>query len=109
MLKKQHRLSRTAFNQVFQIGRRVHSPVATAILTPGDQLQASVVVGKKVHKQAVDRNRLRRGVYALLEQSLPPSYTGKIILILKPAARTLSRRELRVQLQDFLARILNPR
>lgn len=60
MLKKQHRLTVAEFDQYFKAGRRFHGEYLQLIYTATESFHGAVVVGKKVYKNAVDRNRLRR-------------------------------------------------
>lgn len=112
MLAKAYRLSRPEFNEYFKRGQRIHTDVATIIFTPSPTFKVSVVVGKKVSKQAVERNRLRRQVYGIFDAMVatdPTSITGVYIIILKPAARTCTRTSLRTTLTTSLARLGNTR
>lgn len=86
MLKKKERLNRTEFNRFFSVGKRTHTPYLQIISAPSDVFHGSVVVGKKVYKKAVDRNKVRRQIYNILYQfnkknQLPRTY----IIIAKPA------------------------
>lgn len=93
MLAKKHRLSRTDFSQYFKQGKRFHSKFATLIFTPDkNHFHGAVVVSKKVNKQAVRRNTLRRRVYAQLYRTLNEEKTGVYIIVLKPAFNGLSRK-----------------
>lgn len=112
MLAKKYRLNRPEFNEYFKCGQRFHSDIATIIHTPSPTFKASVVVGKKVSKQAVVRNRLRRQVYGVFDELLVEHHelmTGIFILILKPSASKSSRASLRNSIFDTLARIRNTR
>ncbi len=94
MLKKQQRLSTASFNEVFKIGRRLHTPYFQVVYLQSTDFHASVVVGKKVAKTAVLRNRLRRQVYGVLSRCQHPDqlpYT--LIVIAKPPLGGLVRRE----------------
>lgn len=87
MLAKQQRLSRREFDRVFQHGVRSHTPYGQVIYTSAPSAKAAVVVSKKVAKSAVERNRLRRRVYSILENTtLPPAH---YIFILKPSIRDI--------------------
>jgi ribonuclease P protein component len=68
MLPKQSRLTAGEVREVIAHGRSVRASVLSAKFVPAKQLRASVVVSKKVAKQAVERNRLRRAVYRALEK-----------------------------------------
>lgn len=88
MLKKSDRLTKKEFDRFFSSGRRLHTPLFTLVHTSQAGFNGAVVVGKKVFKRAVDRNKLRRRLYNILyrlsrEQTLSGVY---IILTKSPAA-----------------------
>lgn len=94
MLRKRQRLSSAGFSEVFKAGRRLHTAYFQLIYLPSEDFHASVVVGKKVAKTAVRRNRLRRQVYGVLHRSAvgtPLSVT--VIVVAKPALAMLASRE----------------
>ena len=105
MLKKKQRLAKKEFDHYFASGKRFHSPLLQLIYTPHESFHGAAVVGKKVHKKAVDRNKLRRRLYASLytlkgEQNL----TGVFMVIAKLPAKEASYKELKASLSK-LARI----
>tara|TARA_B100000745_G_scaffold294021_1_gene236518 strand:- start:1371 stop:1694 length:324 start_codon:yes stop_codon:yes gene_type:complete len=94
MLKKKQRLTKKEFDHVFKNGKRVHSPILQLIYQPGEQFHGAAVVGKKVYKKAVDRNRLRRRLYAVLyRQQKEVERAGTYILIAKPAIKEVSKQQ----------------
>jgi len=96
MLKKQYRLTRKEFTAVWDTGRRHHSQYLTLVVTPSETFKAAVVVGKKVSAAAVDRNRLRRQLYGVIESTIPiDHYQGAMLLIAKPLLSKISTRERR--------------
>ena len=105
------RLSRRAFTTYFKIGRRFQTPALTLVYSPTDTLAVAAVVGKKVSKQAVGRNRIRRRIYAGMRRSFTVHTitTGTYILIAKPAAATYSRAALAAELVTLLALPLKSR
>lgn len=107
MLKKRERLTRAAFSRSFAIGKRYHSPSVQLIVAPGDSFHGSVVVGKKVYKKAVDRNRLRRRLYGVLYQwSKKPSLPkATYIVITKPVGTSFSSKTHCTDLHDLLGRM----
>lgn len=107
MLKKAHRLSKKEFDVAWNTGRRYQSPYLTIVVAPSETFQAAAVVGKKVAKLAVDRNRLRRQVYGALERTIPlHTYQGAILVITKPPFATLPVRERRVVVENELKKLL---
>lgn len=106
MLGKSQRLSRRAFSTTFRSGRRYQSPHLTLIHAPAAHFAGAVVVGKKVAKLAVTRNRVRRRLTATLRESpVTTQYPGAFIIITKPGAASISRRALRAELVELLARV----
>lgn len=92
MFKKAERLTKTEFDNFFKIGKRFHSPHLTIVYAQHPSLHASVVVGKKVSKQAVRRNTLRRRIYASLRSVLKANdKQGVFIVIVKPTYNSLTR------------------
>lgn len=93
MLSKRQRLSTAAFKEVFKAGRRLHTPYFQVVYLKSTDFHASVVVGKKVAKTAVRRNRLRRQVYGVLSRAhLSAALPLTLILIAKPALATVPSR-----------------
>ncbi len=93
MLPKRQRLSTASFKEVFKVGRRLHTPHFQVVYLKSADFHASVVVGKKVAKTAVRRNRLRRQVYGVLSRShgvAPLNCT--LIVVAKPTLATLQAR-----------------
>lgn len=92
MLRKTKRLTTAAFDQYFKAGKRYHSPHFTVVYTPTKDFHAAVVVGKKVSKKAVDRNRLRRQIYSrLYTLHQNGQLEGTLIVLTKPSATTLGK------------------
>ncbi len=103
MLKKKERLTRALFGRSFSIGKRVHTSHLQIIVAESDTFHGSVVVGKKVYKKAVDRNRVRRQLYAVLYQfsrnkTIPKTY----ILIAKPSIKDATRNDFATALVEGL-------
>ena len=105
MFKKSQRLDRTAFTQYFKTGRRFQTTHLTLVYTPGVPLQVSSVVGKKVSKQAVGRNRVRRRIYAATKRfsAIQTDMTGIHIIIAKPTAAKITRLALAAETAELLA------
>lgn len=109
MFKKSARLSRSEFMSFLSSGKRYHSSSLTITFTPGQTVRAAAVVGKKVAKQAVDRNRIRRRLYATLLRSVrdvsAPCPTGTYIMVAKPGALLVSRLAFQTEQIALLAQI----
>jgi ribonuclease P protein component len=103
MLKKKQRLTTKEFDRFFSSGRRAHGPLFTLVRGPHTNFHGAVVVGKKVHQRAVDRNRLRRRVYDVLYRwSREEDAKGVYIILTKPAAAKASFAELKAAVADTL-------
>lgn len=106
MLKKSHRLTKQQFETFFRTGKRLHFAHVTIVYTPYERFHGAVVVGKKVARRAVVRNRLRRRVYAQLYQQLGRlGYTGVYIVLTKPSFASLPRRTAIAELQQAIAAV----
>ncbi|OGG88909.1 ribonuclease P protein component [Candidatus Kaiserbacteria bacterium RIFOXYD1_FULL_42_15] len=111
MFKKSQRLSRPQFTTFFKQGVRFQAPELTLIYNANTPLSVSVVVGKKVFKNAVDRNRLRRRIYAGCKRYFDANKVvlGSYIIITKPLAIRLTRLATITATEQILARIGNSR
>ncbi len=110
MLKKKERLTRKEFDRFFSIGKRLHSPYLQLIYAENDTFHGAVVVGKKVAKKAVDRNTLRRRLYAQVYRDLrlftPPAV---YILVAKAGFAALSRKAASAEASDLLQKVQKTR
>lgn len=85
MLPKRQRLTKQAFDAAFKAGKRYHTPLLQLIVVPGETFHGAAVVGKRVYKKAVDRNRLRRQLYGVLYRyQQTHGMKGTYIVIAKP-------------------------
>lgn len=106
MLKKSERVSRSDFGTFFKKGKRLHSDHVLAVVSPFPTFHASVVVSKKVSKQAVDRNTFRRRVYAQLYTLKKKGFKGVVIVTLKPSFSSLTKAETKATLEALVVRIM---
>ena len=91
MLKKKERLTKKEFDRFFSLGQRRPNNLFTLIFSPNPTFHGAVVVGKKVFKKAVDRNRLRRRLYNILYRlSRENNLQGVYIILAKPEAGRVS-------------------
>ena len=103
MLPKRTRLTTHQFTDLFQAGRRIHTPYFQIIIGSPGQFQAAVVVGKKVYRHAVDRNRVRRQLYTVLRHwQQATGYDTAIIVVVKPKLTTIPATERAAALQAAL-------
>lgn len=105
MLKKSERVARSDFGTFFKKGKRLHSEHLTAIVSPAPSFHGSVVVSKKVSKLAVERNTLRRRVYAQLYALKKKEFEGAVIVTLKPSFSTLTKKEAQAEITALVVRI----
>lgn len=106
MLKKKERLTKKEFDRFFSSGRRYHTPLLTMVHTPTEDFHGAVVVGKKVFKMAVDRNRLRRRLYNILYRlSQEKELKGVYIILTKPEAKNADFSNLKTTLEDSLSNL----
>lgn len=106
MFKKKERLTKKEFDRFFSSGRRFHSPELTLIYSPATDFHGAVVVGKKVYKKAVDRNRLRRRLYDILYSlTKRQGRTGVYMLLTKPAVTSLKPIKLRNSVESLLNKV----
>ncbi len=107
MLKKSERMTRTQFSEYFKTGKRYNFPHITIVHTPLSNLHASVVISKKVAKQAVRRNTIRRRVYAQLYGGLKTTnQTGVFIVLVKPSLISLARKDANQEIKENIAVVL---
>ncbi len=104
MFPKSQRVSRAAFASWYTKSRRYHTPIGMVCYVPHHELLVAVVVSKKVAKQAVERNRLRRRMYALLRVLLA-THTGVFIFITKPPITTTPRLDIQKHVCEVFGRI----
>ena len=106
MLSKKERLNRATFNRFFASGKRIQGTYIQLIYTKYPSLHASVVVSKKVAKKAVERNKIRRRIYAIVRTILQKERKkGVYICIVKPSAYTTSFQELKDDIKALTSRI----
>jgi ribonuclease P protein component len=67
--------------------------------------RVAVVVGKKIHKSAVKRNRIRRRVYEAIRQSDIPESTDLIFNIYSDQVAEIDFKQLSEQINDLLSKV----
>lgn len=91
MIAKIHRFTTQLFDRVFRKSKRIHINGFTFSISPtwkGRNPRFAVVVGKKVSKKAVVRNRLRRQLYEIFRENLVGKIMDKnVIFIYKGAVK----------------------
>lgn len=105
--KKNERLRRRSeFSALFQSGKRIHSEYLTVILSTNtsDVRRLGLVVGKKVGKAAVRRNRMKRLLrefFRLNKHRLPASQD--ILIVARKDFSFMKYRDLCSKLDEVLA------
>jgi len=90
MLPSSQRLTTPLFKRVMDTGKIFHSPLFSAkILKADGSSRFSVAVSKKIAKNAVDRNRIRRRVYSALH-TIGPKVSSGFHVVLMPKAPVAS-------------------
>lgn len=103
MLKKRERLTKKEFDTYFATGKRFHTPLLQLIYTPYTSFHGAAVAGKKVHKKAVDRNKLRRRLYNILYHlKVERALSGVYMIIAKPAAKDASYAVLKTDIEKVV-------
>jgi ribonuclease P protein component len=91
MLPKRQRMRKEQFSRVLLKGVAYHTPHFLLRTIPASTAGFAVSVSKKVAAQAVDRNRVRRRVYATLAGIIPELRQPVLALFsAKAGARDLS-------------------
>jgi ribonuclease P protein component len=107
MLSKKQRLNREDFSVVFKSGKRKQSDYCTLISRAAPDFRAAVVVSKKVAKTAVERNSIRRRVYALLSTCGLTKGRQNLIVIVKPEAAKLNKNQFGAEFKKVLGGMIN--
>lgn len=108
------RLSRQHdFDRIYKQGKRYRGSLLTVIVLPGEETgpRAAYVVSKKVARQAVRRNRVRRWMREALRRLLALStFRGDLILIAHQASVAADYHAIHGELMSLLgrARLLAP-
>lgn len=99
MLPKSKRLGTKAFTEIMEKGRSFHNPFLILKVIPSlSESVFALSVPKKVSKLAVDRNKIKRQIYSIIEDiDYKPGY--KIVLIIKVGFDKLSFKDLQVEIQ----------
>lgn len=105
MLAKKNRLPKNEFKKVFKNGRRLHNKYFTLIYHANPMLkspQAAVVVSKKVAKNAVDRNKIKRRIRAVIQEHIEKIQNHQVIVLTKPLIQKAAYQDIEVNLERML-------
>ena len=111
MIAKLHRFTTALFDRVFRKSKRIHINGFTFSVSPvwkGRNPRFAVVVGKKVSKKAVVRNRLRRQLYEIFRGNLVGKIMDKnVIFIYKGVVEFTGREKLIKACQQLVQKLKN--
>ncbi|MCF7917680.1 ribonuclease P protein component [Candidatus Gracilibacteria bacterium] len=83
MIPKRLRFTTRLFDKAFRRSQRIGMGMFSFLVSDDSRTShMSVVVGKKISKSAVTRNRLRRQMYEILRTDLAPKIKNKNIICL---------------------------
>jgi ribonuclease P protein component len=104
MLKKTKRLTTKEFQEVFQKGKRVSSPLFLVSFIKLDKYKVAVSIPKKKYKNAVDRNYAKRIIFACLKKQATQPSLG-IVIVLRKKLDNTTHKEMCSELYDAIKKI----
>jgi ribonuclease P protein component len=107
MLPKTRRVSKVTFTEALAKSRSYHGTYLTIrvnftkIIENTTESRFSVVIAKSVYKKAVDRNKLRRGIYNFLYpiKTIKPA---TVLIFVKKEAKTILLKVIKEELKELL-------
>lgn len=106
MLSKEHRLTHRESDLLLQTGTSRSSRLFSVKVRDGfDRTKCAVAVSKKVAKKAVERNRIRRRVYAAIREifdSLPQG--SHFLFFARSGVKTASFEEIKNEIVSLIKR-----
>jgi ribonuclease P protein component len=95
-----------ALNFVYKQGRTARSPMLLLRYAPNPrrtECRVAVVISKKVNKSAVDRNRMRRRIYGVVEDRVGewPAY-DMVFTVTDDKLRDISEKDIKNIINDIL-------
>lgn len=106
MLAKNKRLDRNHFDLVYETGQSVQANIGYAKFALTNTSRVACVVSKDECKKSVDRTRIRRRGYAVVEDYFEQIPDGvSIIWFLPQAAKTIDKKELNESFQTIITKI----
>ena len=104
MFKKTKRLTTREFQEVFQKGKRVSSPLFLLSYTDLEKTKVAVSIPKKIYSRAVDRNYIKRLIFnCLKEQVILPSLG--IVIVVKKKLDNITHKGVCSELSDLIKNI----
>jgi ribonuclease P protein component len=111
MLAKIYRFTTALFDRIFRKSKRISSNGFSFLVSPvwkNHSPRFAVVVGKKVSKKAVERNRLRRQLYEIVRQNLVGKIVDKnVIFIYKGAVKFTAQDKFTKACQELVQKLNN--
>lgn len=109
MLPRRDRIDGATFSRLPTGGQRYVRSTVQVRHVPAACQQAAVVVSRKVSTKAVERNRLRRVLYGVLERVWSDLPTGYYLVYVQPTAK--GERDVRVsaELKSILGEMVKAR
>jgi ribonuclease P protein component len=108
MLPKTKRLNREGFDKVYESGSSVQTDVGYAKYASTGRRQVACVVSKSNVKKSVDRTRIRRRAYAVVQEYFSQIPDGiSIIWFLPKKAQAIEKQYLEDSFKNILQAINN--
>lgn len=106
MLPRSERIQRAEFKAYSPSHQRLHSThIMLGYSNAPDVFKTVVTVSKKVSKEAVQRNKIRRILYDVLANNRPVLKNGIYMVRVKVGAKDVSKKQLRSELQELIGRV----
>ncbi|MBU6447287.1 ribonuclease P protein component [Patescibacteria group bacterium] len=105
MLKKANRINTTReLQKVYRGGKTLHTPALVVKFVAKLKTRIGFVISKKVSKQAVTRNRIKRVLREFMRVSIKKIQPGDYMIVVKPGADKYETFLIREQLEKSLKR-----
>ncbi len=108
MLARQHRFQlRPQADQFFNEAKRVSHRLMSLWHRPAADFAATVVIGKKVSKIAVERNRIKRAVLRVLQEKVQQDEvpSAEIVFTVQAAASNASTEQLESTTRSLMKKV----
>jgi len=101
MLKSESKLGSIQLAKLKKEGKRSYSTLFSITFLSNERSKFSVTISKKLYKKAVDRNRAKRRIFAILKD-VSPTRTGFYELFLKTSIDVVSFEYLKKEIKNIL-------
>ncbi|MBU4479844.1 ribonuclease P protein component [Patescibacteria group bacterium] len=107
MLPKKQKVNKKLFDEVFKTGKSYHSDFLFLKLLkledPKEKSHFAVVVSKKISKKAVERNLIKRRIFAVLKENKDQIKTGfAVVFFVKKGTEKMSFEEYKKETINLL-------